>query len=80
MIAVPIKPKPKVFTMTANKNTPSDASLCHALTFLKLSYTQEHFEALAQQAAEKQQSHVHYLNQLMEGEVSLRQALPSNAA
>ena len=59
--------------MTANKNTSPDASLLNHLSYLKLSFTQEHFEALAQQAGEKQQSHVHYLNSLMEGEVSVRQ-------
>lgn len=59
--------------MTINKNSSSDASLRNHLSYLKLGFTQDHFEALAQQAAEKQQSHVHYLNSLMEGEVSQRQ-------
>lgn len=59
--------------MTANKNTSPDASLLNHLSYLKLSFTQEHFEVLAQQAGAKQQSHVHYLNSLMEGEVSVRQ-------
>jgi DNA replication protein DnaC len=59
--------------MTLNKNSALDASLPKHLTYLKLIFTQEHFETLAQQAGEKQQSHVHYLNTLMEGEVSLRQ-------
>lgn len=59
--------------MTTHKTTASDELLLHHLAYLKLNYTQEHFETLAQQAAEKQHSHVHYLNSLMEGEVSLRQ-------
>jgi DNA replication protein DnaC len=59
--------------MTANKNTSPDASLLNHLSYLKLNFTQEHFEVLAQQAGEKQQSHVYYLNSLMEGDVSLRQ-------
>ena len=73
MTAAPIKPEQKVPLMTANKYTSPDASLLNYLSYLKLSFTQQHFEALAQQAGEKQQSHVHYLNSLMEGEVSLRQ-------
>ncbi len=59
--------------MTTHKTTASDELLLRHLTYLKLNYTQEHFESLAQQAAEKQHSHVHYLNSLMEGDVSLRQ-------
>ena len=43
------------------------------LTYLKLTYTQEHFESLAQQATKEHHSHVHYLNNLMEGEAALRQ-------
>jgi len=60
--------------MTTHKTTASDAPLLHHLTYLKLNFTQQHFESLAQQAAEKQLTHVHYLNSLMEGEVALRQA------
>lgn len=56
-----------------NDNTTSDDPLLRHLAYLKLTFTQEHFEALAQQAGKKQQSHVHYLNSLMEGEVLLRQ-------
>lgn len=59
--------------MNANKNTSPDASLLNHLSYLKLSFTQEHFEALAQLAGEKQQSHVHTLNSLMEGDVFVRQ-------
>ena len=59
--------------MTVNKNTASDEPLLHHLAYLKLTYTQEHFQSLAQQAAQKQHSHVHYLNSLMEGEALLRQ-------
>lgn len=59
--------------MTINQKSASDESLLNHLTYLKLGFTQEHFESLAQQAAQKQQSHVYYLSSLMEGEVSLRQ-------
>ena len=59
--------------MTANKNTSSNELLLNHLIYFKLSFIQEHFEILAQQAGEKQQSHVHYFNSLMEGEVSMRQ-------
>jgi len=59
--------------MTVNTTTASNASLVHALTYLKLSYIQEHFEDGAQHAAEKQQPHVQYLSSLMDGEVALRQ-------
>ena len=59
--------------MTAHTNTTSDESLHHHLAYLKLTFIQEHFESLAQQAAEKHCSHVHYLNSLVEGEVTLRQ-------
>jgi len=59
--------------MTIHKTPALDPPLLQHLTYLKLNFTQQHFESLAQQAAEKQQSHVHYLNRLMEGEVSLRQ-------
>ena len=57
--------------MTVNKTTASDEKLLHHLAYLKLTFTQEHFESLAQQAAKKQHSHVHYLNSLMEGEALL---------
>lgn len=59
--------------MTVNKNTCSDTSLLNNLSYLKLSFTQENYESLAKQAGEKQQSHVHFLSNLMQGEVSLRQ-------
>lgn len=59
--------------MTVNKNTCSDTSLLNNLSYLKLSFTQENYESLATQAGEKQQSHVHFLSNLMQGEVSLRQ-------
>ena len=59
--------------MTLNQNTSPDTKLAHYLAYLKLVYTQEHFESLAQQAAKQHHSHVHYLNSLMEGEASLRQ-------
>ena len=59
--------------MTTHTNTNSDESLHHHLAYLKLTFIQEHFEALARQAAEKHNSHAHYLNSLMAGEVSLRQ-------
>ena len=59
--------------MTVCKNTPSDEQLLRHLAYLKLIFTQDHFESLAQQAAEKKLGHVHYLNSLMEGDVLLRQ-------
>ena len=59
--------------MSVSKNTPSDQQLLHHLAYLKLIFTQEHFQSLAQQAAKEQHSHVHYLNSLMEGDVLLRQ-------
>jgi len=59
--------------MTANTHRTSDEQLLDHLTYLKLTYTQEHFESLAQQATKQHHSHVHYLNSLMEGEASLRQ-------
>ncbi len=59
--------------MNHHTHTTSDDPLLRHLAYLKLTFTQEHFETLAQQAGEKQQSHVHYLNRLMEGEVSRRQ-------
>jgi len=59
--------------MIANKNTAPDAQLLHHLNYLKLAFTQEHFESLAQHAAKEHQSHVQYLNSLMEGDALLRQ-------
>ena len=59
--------------MTANTHRTSDEQLFDHLTYLKLTYTQEHFESLAQQATKEHHSHVHYLNNLMEGEAALRQ-------
>jgi len=59
--------------MTVNKNPASDEPLRHHLAYLKLTYTQEHFESLAEHAAKEHQPHVHYLNSLMEGEALQRQ-------
>lgn len=54
-----------------NKPTPEERLAAH-LAYLKLSYTQEHFETLAQLAGDQQWSHVRYLATLMEGEAERR--------
>src|SRR6185295_18950812 len=43
------------------------------LEYLRLSYIQDHYQALADRAAEKQRSHLEYLAQLVEGEAALRE-------
>ena len=50
----------------------SDALRAH-LTNLKLSYVLEHLEALTQQAAAEQWSHLDYLSRLIEGEAHRRE-------
>ena len=59
--------------MTTHQTTATHEPLLQHLAYLKLGYTQEHFEALAKQAADKQLGHVQYLSNLMAGEVSQRQ-------
>lgn len=51
----------------------SNARLREQLTYLKLQFIQEHFEELASQAAERQESHVDYLIRLIEGQSAQRQ-------
>ena len=55
-----------------NKPDPEERLIAH-LAYLKLLYTREHFEQLAQLAAKEHWSHVRYLCSLMEGEANLRQ-------
>ena len=57
--------------MTENK-TPQESSLEKHLKFLKLPFMREHHQNMAQQAAKKHWSHVHYLEELAEQEAALR--------
>lgn len=59
--------------MTAHRKAPLDDRLRQQLTYLKLPFVQAHFEPLAQQAAQKNWSHVHYLGALIQGEAEQRQ-------
>ena len=52
---------------------PSLDELHQQLLYLKLPFMQEHAEALASQAAEKQWSHMDFLTRLIEGEAACRQ-------
>lgn len=54
---------------------PSQARLREQLTALKLLYVQEHYGALATEAAHQQWTHVDYLARLVEGEALRRQEL-----
>ena len=54
---------------------PSQARLREQLTALKLLYVQEHYGALATEAAHQQWTHVDYLARLLEGEALRRQEL-----
>jgi len=54
--------------------TPSDlARLDAQLHGLHLHYIQSHYQALATKAAEQQRSHLDYLEQLVEGEATMRE-------
>ena len=54
--------------------TPSDLTRLDAqLHGLHLHYIQSHYQALATKAAEQQRSHLDYLEQLVEGEASVRE-------
>src|SRR6201987_925270 len=54
--------------------TPSDLTRLDAqLQRLQLHYMQSHYQALATKAAEQQSSHLDYLEQLVEGEATLRE-------
>ncbi len=61
--------------MANHKNsdqTPIDPSLIAHLEFLKLSFMQANYDALANLAAQKNWTHVDYLAALAEGEAGLR--------
>src|SRR5690242_1234711 len=61
-------------SMTEATMSPSDLNQLNAqLEYLRLSYIQDHYQALADKAAEKQRSHLEYLAQLVEGEAALRE-------
>src|SRR6202030_3512200 len=54
--------------------TPSDRTRFDAqLQRLHLHYIQSHYQALATKAAEQQRSHLDYLEQLVEGEATMRE-------
>jgi DNA replication protein DnaC len=55
--------------MTPNDLTRLDAQLHH----LHLHYIQSHYQTLATKAAEQQRSHLDYLEQLVEGEATMRE-------
>jgi DNA replication protein DnaC len=60
--------------MTEGTMNSSDLNrLDTQLDYLRLTYMQGHYQALADKAAEKQRSHVDYLAQLVEGEAALRE-------
>src|SRR5215467_5264075 len=54
--------------------TPSDLTRLDAQLYgLHLHYIQSHYQALATKAAEQQRSHLDYLQQLVEGEATMRE-------
>ena len=54
--------------------TPSDLTRLDAqLQRLRLHYIQSHYQALATKSAEQQRSHLDYLEQLVEGEATMRE-------
>ena len=54
--------------------TPSDLTRLDAqMQRLQLPYIQSHYQALATKAAEQQRSHLDYLEQLVEGEATMRE-------
>lgn len=59
--------------MTSKHPASAEQQLPRHLAYLKLPFTQAHFEDLAKQAAEQQWSPVHYLSTLMAGEADHRQ-------
>lgn len=60
--------------MSQNQEQPkANQTLREQLGYLKLQFSQENFEALACQAAQKQMSHLEFLSRLIEGEAHLRQ-------
>lgn len=58
--------------MSKKRRQPCNA-LPEQLTYLNLSFALQHYDALAQQAAQEQWSHVQYLARLIDGEAALRQ-------
>lgn len=59
--------------MTVKNNITPEQQLTHHLAYLQLPYARNHFEDLAQQAAEKHWSHVQYLSTLIQGEADQRE-------
>jgi DNA replication protein DnaC len=59
--------------MTEPTPAVPEQPLLRHLAYLQLSYTRNHFEDLAKQAAEQHWSHVQYLSALMQGEADQRQ-------
>jgi DNA replication protein DnaC len=54
---------------------PTETRLAEQLAALKLAAVQEHYPALASEAAQKQWTHVDYLARLIDGEAQRRQPL-----
>jgi len=52
---------------------PLEQNLCDHLAYLKLYYTREHFQRLADQAAREQWPYIQYLGHMIEGEALGRQ-------
>ena len=60
--------------MSQNKDPKATPNELHQhLTYLNLTFMQQHVEDLTRQAAEKQWSHLDFLGRLLEGEAALRQ-------
>jgi len=57
----------------STRSQPSTEALNEQLSYLKLNYLLEHYEALASEAAQAQWTHVEYLTRLIEGEALERQ-------
>jgi DNA replication protein DnaC len=55
------------------RNAPNTETLAKDLPYLKLAFVQEHFEPLAQAAAEAHWGHASYLASLMHGEAQARE-------
>jgi len=56
----------------ATTNTPDEKHLPEQLAYLKLTAVLQHYEPMAEQAAEQHWSHVEYLARLVEAEADLR--------
>lgn len=59
--------------MSTSRKTPNIDRLLAQLAYLKLAFIREHYEDLAQQAAQEQCNPVDYLARLIEGEALLRE-------